>query len=103
MPQDLFVIGDSDTVVGFGYAGVPGAVVATADEARKAFEQVVREHLVKILIITESAAGLIREEVDRERFDAVTPVVVEIPGPEGPHPDRRTLMELIRQAIGIGI
>ena len=103
MPQDLFVIGDTDTVIGFGYAGVPGTVVTTADEARNAFDQVRREHQVKILIITESAASLIREEVDRERFDAVMPVVVEVPGPEGPHPDRRTLMELIRQAIGIGI
>jgi len=103
MPQDLYVIGDADTVVGFGYAGVRGTVAETAEEAQQAFDTALHEGRVRILIITESAAAMIRDAVDHVRFHVDLPVVVEVPGPEGPHPDRRTLMELIRQAIGIGI
>jgi len=101
--MDLFVIGDVDTVLGFAYAGVPGATVETAEETRRAFDQVLEARRAKILIITESAADLIREAVDRVRFEAQMPVVVEIPGPEGPKPDRRTLLELIREAVGIRV
>jgi vacuolar-type H+-ATPase subunit F/Vma7 len=103
MAQDLYVIGDADTAVGFAYAGVRGTSVETAEEALKAFESVLHEGRVKILVITEGAAGLIRDRVDQVRFHRAEPVIVEIPGAEGPRPDRRGLMELIRQAIGIGI
>lgn len=101
--MDLFAIGDSDTVLGFAYAGVAGATVETAEEARRVFAEVIRERQAKILIITEAAADLIRQEVDRVRSGAELPVVVEIPGPEGPKPDRRTLLEVIREAIGIQV
>ena len=101
--MDLFIIGETDAVLGFAYAGVPGAVVETAEEARRVFDEVIEADRSRILIITESAAGLIREDVDRVRFEAERPVIVEIPGPEGPAPDRRTLLELIREAIGIRV
>jgi len=101
--MDLFVIGDTDTVLGFAYAGVDGETVESADEAARVFGQVIDEGRVKILIITERAAGLIRDDVDHVRFEAQSPVIVEIPGPEGPDPDRRSLLELIREAVGIRV
>lgn len=101
--MDLFVIGDGETVLGFAFAGVPGEVVETPEEARQAFSQVLKDRQVKILVITASAADLIREEVDRARIEAHVPVVVEVPGPEGPKPDRRTLLELIREAVGVRV
>jgi vacuolar-type H+-ATPase subunit F/Vma7 len=64
---------------------------------------VVRKQEVQILIITDGVARFIQAEVDHERFDGEQPVVVQIPGPEGPSPDRRALLDLIRLAIGVRI
>ena len=100
---EVFVIGDTDTVLGFAHAGVPGEVVEEPEEARRAFAGVVEAGEVKLLIITEGVAERIRQEVNRVRFGARMPVIVEIPGPEGPLPGRRTLMELIREAVGIRV
>ena len=101
--MDLFVIGETDTVLGFAYAGVPGVEVADEEEARRAFREAVDSGRVEMIIITESVARLIREEVDQVRFRGTRPVVVEIPGPAGPAPDRRGLLELIREAVGIRV
>ena len=101
--MDLFVIGDRDTVLGFAYAGVAGTVVEAAEEAKSTFDEIVTNDPPRILIITETAADLIRQDVDRVRFEAERPIVVEIPGPEGPSPDRRSLLDLIREAVGIRV
>jgi len=36
-----FVIGDEDTVLGFGMAGVKGRAVAGVEQARSAFEEAI--------------------------------------------------------------
>lgn len=98
-----YVIGDEDTVLGFRFAGVPGEVVATASEAHDALQRVLRAGNVKILIMTETIADLIRPEVNAVRFDFVLPLLVEVPGPGGPSPARKDLLALIREAVGIKV
>ncbi len=100
---DLFVLGDTDTVLGFAYVGVEGTVVESAPAAKQAFDAAVRRPDVKILIITEGVAHLVRADVDEVRFEGERPVIVEIPGPDGPRPDRRALLDLIRLAIGVRV
>jgi V/A-type H+-transporting ATPase subunit F len=97
------VIGDEDTVLGFRYAGIPGELVESADEAREALERVTRLPDVGILIITDVVADLIRDEVNAVRFAGTVPLVVEVPGPAGPSPKRQDLLALIREAVGIRV
>jgi len=97
------VIGDEDTVLGFRYAGVPGDIAPDAASAREALERVARERDVAVLIMTESVADLIRDEVNRVRFNFELPLVVEVPGPGGPSPERKDLLALIREAVGIKV
>ena len=97
------VIGDEDTVLGFRYAGVPGEIVATADEARGALERFKRPGDVAVLIVTDTIADLVRAEVNTLRFDFELPLVVEVPGPAGPSPSRKDLLTLIREAVGIKV
>jgi len=98
-----YAIGDEDTVLGFRYAGVPGDIVKSAEAAREALERVLRRRDVAILIMTDRVADWIRPEVNRVRFDFELPLVVEVPGPAGPSPERKDLLTLIREAVGIKV
>jgi vacuolar-type H+-ATPase subunit F/Vma7 len=100
--HEYHVIGDEDTVLGFRCAGVPGTVVTTAEAARTAL-RTLRKSAAGVVLITETAADLAREEVDDIRFNAELPMVVQIPGPQGPIPGRRDLAAIIREAIGIKV
>ncbi|HPD14823.1 MAG TPA: V-type ATP synthase subunit F [Planctomycetota bacterium] len=98
-----YVIGDEDTVLGFRYAGVPGDIVKSAEAAHDALERVLRRRDVVILIMTDRVADWIRPEVNRVHFDFELPLVVEVPGPAGPSPERKDLLTLIREAVGIKV
>jgi len=98
-----YVIADEDTVLGFRYAGVTGEAVDSAREAREAFQRAVDERRAHILILTDVVAETIRREVNAVRTDVTWPLVVEIPGPSGPMPGKRTLLELIQEAVGVRV
>jgi V/A-type H+-transporting ATPase subunit F len=99
--MSYFVIADEDTVLGFRYAGVEGEAVESSEEARRVFERVCRSPKNDLIIMTDEAANSIRELVNHIRFEVQTPVVVEIPGPAGPSPDRPDLLKLIQEAVGL--
>jgi V/A-type H+-transporting ATPase subunit F len=98
-----FVLGDEDTVLGFGMVGVEGRTVDTEAQAAEALDAVLTDGSIGILIITEGAAGLVRDRIDRLLFSEQFPLVVEIPDRRGRLPDRPSLRELVNQAIGIKI
>ena len=97
------VIGDEDTVLGFRFAGIRGQVAETAEAARAALGEACDRRDVGIVIITDVIADQIREEVNRIRFSLALPLVVEVPGPGGPSPERRDLLELIHEAVGVKV
>jgi len=99
--MSYYVIGGEDVVLGFGYAGVSGKVVSTPEETRAALAEACANQAVQVVIMEDRAASSIRAEVDRVRFSAHRPVVVEVPGPKGPDPNRPDLMKLIREAVGV--
>ncbi len=97
------VIGDQDKVLGFRFAGIRGEVVRDAAEARQALEECCRRTDIGIVIVTDTVADLIRQEVNQVRFGLELPLVVEVPGPDGPSSERGDLLELIREAVGIRV
>ncbi len=56
-----------------------------------------------VVIITDVAAESIRPEIEAIRFERERPLIVEIPGPGGPLPGRRSLREVVQEAIGMRI
>jgi V/A-type H+-transporting ATPase subunit F len=98
-----YVIGDEDTVIGFRFAGIPGDIVQTAEEARKALARAEKDPEIAVVIMTDVIADTIRPEVNRVRFHGVVPLLVEVPGPGGPSPKRRALLSLIREAVGVRV
>ena len=99
--MSYYVIGGEDMVLGFRYAGVPGKAVENAEEASRALAEACADESVRIVIIEDMVAESIHEDVNRVRFQSARPVVVEVPGMEGPNPNRADLLKLIREAVGI--
>ena len=102
MSYTYFAIGNEDAVLGFRCAGIPGRAVTTAGEMRDALK-FAREQKAGIVIVTEAAADLAAAEIETLRFEEELPMVVQIPGAQGPLPGRRTLSAMIREAIGIKV
>jgi V/A-type H+-transporting ATPase subunit F len=95
------IIGDEDTVLGFGMVGVSGKVVANADEAQRAFQTILEDKETSIIIITERIADMIRPTVDKYLFTVSFPLIVEIPDRSGTKRGRPGIKEMVNTAIGI--
>ena len=99
----FYVIGGEEVVIGFRFVGVPGAVVRTEDEAREAFRAATTMPGIKVLILTEQASSLIAREVMDWQVSGAYPLVVEIPGIEGHLENRTSLIDSIRDAVGLHV
>ena len=99
----FYVIGGEEVVIGFRFVGVPGTVVRTEEEAREAFRAATAMPAVKVLILTEQASALIPREVMDWQVSGAYPLVVEIPGIEGHVANRTSLIDSIRDAVGLHV
>ncbi len=99
----FYCIADEDTVRGFRLAGISGQSVSTPQQAAAAVRQAVAQAEWGILILTERLAASIRQQVEAIRLERDRPLIVEIPGPEGPLPGRKKMRQLVQQAVGIRI
>jgi vacuolar-type H+-ATPase subunit F/Vma7 len=99
----MLVIGTQDAVWGFALAGVRGQVVTTTEELNDALDTALAGGEFGIVLVTEDVADLARQRMDTLMTRSTTPLVVEIPGPEGPRPDRPPLSEIVRRTIGVKI
>ena len=97
------IIGDEDTVLGFGLVGVTGKVATNAEETQSAFQSLLEDRDIAIIIITERLADMIRSLVDKYLFTISFPLIVEIPDRHGPKPGRSDIKEMVNAAIGIRI
>lgn len=95
------VIGDEDTVLGLGMAGVRGRTVKNAAETEQAFSDAIADGDIGIIIITEAAAEMIRGTVDKYIFTRTFPLIVEIPDRTGRLPGRPGIRELVNRTIGL--
>ncbi|TFG82123.1 MAG: Vacuolar H+transporting two-sector ATPase F subunit [Spirochaetales bacterium] len=98
-----FAIGDEDTVLGFGMAGVEGRIARNSDEASAAFREALSTSDIGIVIMTERTAETIRPEVDEYVFSERFPLLVEIPDRKGRLPGLPGVRELANAAIGVKI
>ncbi|MBU6398980.1 MAG: hypothetical protein KGS61_01555 [Verrucomicrobia bacterium] len=99
----IVCIADAETVRGFRLAGVAGQVVATPAEAVAAIEAAARQPTCGLIVLTETVAAGIREVVEAIRLERDRPLIVEVPGPEGPRRERKRLRQLAQEAVGIRV
>jgi len=76
----FYIIGGEELVIGFRFVGVPGTVVETVDEARKAFQAATTSPEVMVLIISEQVSAMIPREVMDWQMSGTYPLLVEPDG-----------------------
>lgn len=99
----FFCIGDEDTVAGFRLAGIEGQTATTPDQTRTAIEDASTRPDCGVIIITEKLAEGIRHQVEAIRLEREHPLIVEVPGPEGSLPGRKSLRDFVQEAVGMRI
>lgn len=97
----FYCIGDEDTVRGFRLAGVEGQAAATPGDAAAAIRRIATRRDIGILLVTDAVAARVRDLIDALRVGQSRPLIVEIPGPAGPMPGRKTLYDFVQEAVGI--
>ena len=97
------IIGDQDTVLGYRFAGVTGDVVEAEEEGRAAFRAALADRSLMILLLTEAVEDMLGAEVTAHRMAAIPPYVTIVQDIWGPRGNRRSLQELIGEAVGVKI
>ena len=127
--MDYFFLGDPELVTAFRFVGIHGISVSNADYARDVFSKIVesrggtavnfrRDMLgtmspseiillpseqCNVLIITEEVADWLGDLLVKWQLLGRYPLIVEMPGILGRHADRKTLVDSIREAIGVHV
>jgi V/A-type H+-transporting ATPase subunit F len=113
--MDYFFIGDPELVTAFRFVGINGAAVLNAEDARPVFLKITKGwdetagvvlpgiQNCRVLILTEEVADWLGDELTQWQLSGRYPLVVEIPGLMGKLEGRKTLVDSIREAIGIHI
>jgi vacuolar-type H+-ATPase subunit F/Vma7 len=121
--MQYFFIGESELATAFRFVGVGGAPVSTVKEAQAAFRRATtgwveeagtvlpaRDSIewpeassCRVLVITEEVADGLGSELSDWQLSGRYPLVVELPGLMGRIEGRKTLVDSIREAIGVRV
>lgn len=101
--EKIAVIADSATSTGFRLAGVENAFSLSGTEAENKLSELLSDSSYGIIIVNES----LLENCDwrlKKRVEATAkPIVVPVPGPQGPIEQSESLSMLIKRALGVDL
>jgi vacuolar-type H+-ATPase subunit F/Vma7 len=111
---DFFVVAEEEIVLAFKMVGVDGRAAADRVEALDAFKYATGRGFdptgrpykgvgAKVLILTEETADLLEAEALEWQLAGGFPLIVEIPSQGRPKSGRKGLVDLVREAVGVGI
>ena len=117
--MDYFFLGDPELVTAFRFVGIDGVPVQGADDARNAFRRMTEGYdatagtvlpsatagaeMCRVLILTEEVADWLGDTLIQWQLSDRYPLIVEVPGLMGRLPGRKTLVDSIREAIGVHV
>jgi V/A-type H+-transporting ATPase subunit F len=101
---DYYFIGEVELLTAFRFVGVDGCAVNSAEQALAAFKNITNgEAPYKILILSETVSDWLCAELTAWQLSGRYPLVVETPPLSGHIEGRKTLVDAIREAIGIHV
>jgi vacuolar-type H+-ATPase subunit F/Vma7 len=111
---DFFVVAEEEIVLAFKMVGVDGRAVAGREESLDAFKYATGRGFdpsgrpykgigAKVLILTEEVADILEAEALAWQLEGGFPLIVEIPSQGRPKTGRKGLVDLVREAVGVGI
>lgn len=117
--MDYFFLGEAELATAFRFIGIEGAAVGNEAQAVSLFRQITEgwnesagtalpDSLpdagnIKVLIMTEETAAWLGDFAINWQLEGRYPLIVEIPGILGHISDRKTLVDSIREAIGLHV
>ena len=113
--MDYYFIGDPELVTAFKFVGINGASVSGISQAKAVFRRLTEGYdettntvfpgieKIRVLILTEEVSVWLGDLLIEWQLSDKYPLIVEMPPLVGHHPGRKTLVEQIREAIGISI
>jgi V/A-type H+-transporting ATPase subunit F len=116
--MDYYFIGDAELVTAFRFIGIEGTAASNAETARAAFLRITRGYDVtagttlpsdgggagcRVLILTEEAADWLDDDLTQWQLSGKYPLIVDLPGTMGRQPGRKTLVDSIREAVGVRV
>jgi len=102
--MNMYLISDNrETLVGLRLAGIKGEVVNKKSEAYDALKRVLDNKNIGILLFTEKAAQLVKEEITEIKLKKTYPLIVEIPDRHGSNKDNDYILNYVRNSVGIKV
>lgn len=113
--MEYFFIGDPELVTAFRFVGIQGQAVSGTEEAHALFKKLTLgwdktagavlpgAESCRVLIMTEETADWLGDALTDWQLGGSYPLIVEIPGTMGHLPGRKSLVDSIREAIGVHI
>ena len=113
--MDYFFLGDPELVTAFRFVGIAGQATNGADDAIQAFRRITESYdenagtvlpglePCRVLIVTEEVAAWLGDSLVQWQLSESYPLIVELPGLMGRLPDHKTLVDSIREAIGVRV
>jgi V/A-type H+-transporting ATPase subunit F len=116
---DYYFLGDSELVTAFRFVGIEGTAIYDSSQAAAVFRKITEgwneeggfalpdsipgADSCQVLIMTEEVADWLGDLMVQWQIAGNYPLLVEIPGIGGKLAGRQTLVDSIREAIGIHI
>ena len=117
--MDYYFLGDAELVTAFRFIGIEGTAAANPSQAVSVFRQITEgwnenaaaalpdslpeAGKLKVLIMTEETADWLGDLLINWQIEGRYPLIVEIPGIVGHLAGRKTLVDSIREAIGLHV
>lgn len=96
-------IGDRDTALGFQFAGVAGTPVSTPEEAAAALKAALADRMLRILVVTQVVAEQLDDAITAHRLSGQPPFIVEVADVWDTPVERKSMQDMIQEAVGIRI
>lgn len=94
---------NTDTQVGMRLAGIPGEVVHTQEEVKKAIGEAIKNEEIGVILITNKLVDLCRDYIYQMKLSVPKPLIVEVPDRHGNSNLKSSISKYIKDAIGISI
>ena len=75
----LVCICDEESSIGFKISGIETIVVKNFSEAKELFKETISRKDVGIILVTKVISSLIKEDIEKQIYNYVFPLVIEIP------------------------
>ena len=91
------------TLVGMQLSGVEGQLIKPSDSFDDAFDQVIENDEIGILMIAPKLIEANQKKVDKVRFNQAVPLIVEISGADEYKDNQNKITETIQKAVNISV